>query len=478
MNCSKIKIIVLVFASLVGIWSCTKPSSGIPDWPWDDPVKPTPVDPEPGPGPEPEPEPEPVIEGKARYIWIDGSANFRFYADSKEQIATDLKRLKDVGFTDIILDVRPTEGVVLFNSNIVPRATELPAWVNGQYKMIKRKSDFDYLGAFIEECRKIGLGVYAAMNTFVGGSGGYYGLKSIGPIYSGDIPESWATVINSADGVVSSFDPDAGGAVFLNPSNDDVQNYVLDIIGELATYDLDGIILDRCRFDDNGLQCEFSDITRAKFEQYLGTAVKNWPSDILKAGATSLPSSLSSTQKSWMSFRVKVIHDFVQRAAQKVHSINDKMRFGCYVGAWFTDYYPSGVNWASPDYDVRKTYRWADTEYQKYGYADHCDFMFLGCYAGTTSVYGSTEWTMQGFAKRGMNIISGACECIGGPDIGNASGFEQGGCEKIIPQTVDAIINASDGYFCFDLCHIRMYDYWNAFKKGFDEYLSTLNNQQ
>ncbi len=28
--------------------------------------------------------------------------------------------------------------------------------------------------------------------------------------------------------------------------------------------------------------------------------------------------------------------------------------------------------------------------------------------------------------------------------------------------------------FFFDLCHIRMYDYWNDIKKAFDEYLTTV----
>ena len=41
----------------------------------------------------------------------------------------------------------------------------------------------------------------------------------------------------------------------------------------------------------------------------------------------------------------------------------------------------------------------------------------------------------------------------------------------IIPDIIDACINASDGFFVFDLCHIKMYDYWDAFKRGFDRYL-------
>ena len=40
---------------------------------------------------------------------------------------------------------------------------------------------------------------------------------------------------------------------------------------------------------------------------------------------------------------------------------------------------------------------------------------------------------------------------------------------------VDACINAStEGMFFFDLCHIKMYDYWGDIKKAFDKYLETL----
>lgn len=47
------------------------------------------------------------------------------------------------------------------------------------------------------------------------------------------------------------------GTKFFNPANDDVQNFVLQLLADLAKYDLDGIILDRCRYDDYGLECDF-----------------------------------------------------------------------------------------------------------------------------------------------------------------------------------------------------------------------------
>ena len=37
------------------------------------------------------------------------------------------------------------------------------------------------------------------------------------------------------------------------------------------------------------------------------------------------------------------------------------------------------------------------------------------------------------------------------------------------------MLGSADGLFIFDLCHIRMFDYWDAFQEGIDAYLKTLN---
>ena len=52
--------------------------------------------------------------------------------------------------------------------------------------------------------------------------------------------------------------------------------------------------------------------------------------------------------------------------------------------------------------------------------------MLLGCYAAADQVYGSTEWTMQGFCKEAKKKIGNAVKFAGGPDVGNATGFENG----------------------------------------------------
>ena len=413
-------------------------------------------------------------DAKARLVWIDASANFKDYANSKKNIADDMARLKETGFTGVVVEVRPTTAGVLFNSDVEKPLKQVDAWVTGAYKWLKRTESFDYLQEFINAGKSVGLDVYAAINTMVGGKECPYGLGTSGPLFDGSVDKSWATVINTKDGLVSSMDMGTG-TKFLNPANDDVVEYLLGILEDLAAYDVKGIILDRCRYDDTDLQSDFSEVSRKKFEEYIGKPVENWPGDIFAPGATKISSPITAMQRDWMEFRAKNIHDFMEKASNRVHSVNPDIRFGAYVGAWYSSYYMSGVNWASPSYNAGNMYNWATAEYNQYGYADHCDIMLIGAYASTQSIYGSSEWTMQGFCQRAQRIFAGDVPFIGGPDIGNSTGFENGGQGKLMPDIVDACINAStEGMFFFDLCHIKMYDYWDDIKKAFDQYLETL----
>lgn len=110
----------------------------------------------------------------------------------------------------------------------------------------------------------------------------------------------------------------------------------------------------------------------------------------------------------------------------------------------------------------------------KYGYADHLDFMLLGAYAGVNSIYGSTEWTCQGFCQLAKDKLCNDVQFAGGPDVGNSTGYENGGQGAAVTKTVDACINSADGYFLFDMVHVRNYNYWSACKTGIDKYLNTL----
>lgn len=429
-------------------------------------------DPE-NPGEDPENPSTPEIQGKPRYVWVDAAASFRYYANDAAYIEEDCARIAKMGFTDIIVDVRPTSGDVLFKSAVAPACTKVAAWVGGNYKFVERTATFDYLAAFISAGHKAGLRVNAAINTMVGGY--HSSIGDVGMVYDHPEKKSWCAVDNLSSGLANSMDDPDIGPRFLDPANPQVQEFLLTLLSELAAYDgLDGIVLDRCRYDDYGLDAGYTDAARDAFTEYLGAAPKKWP--VIDRGKTSL-SSPSTLERNWLTFRCKTIHDFVEKAADTVHGVNPDVRFGVYVGAWFSEYYCSGVNWSSAKYDLKaneSTYKWASEAYQKTGFADLLDFIFLGAYAGTDGVHGSWEWSMEGFAKLGEKRLCGVVPFAAGPDIGNGSGFTEGHQEALIPDIVNTMLSSADGLFIFDLCHIRMYDYWDAFEDAINAYLKTL----
>lgn len=462
------KIKVLILASLLILAACTKPSKEPPKIDWGgEPSTPTASD---------------TLKANDAYVWVSCEGNWEEFANSRENIARDIAKLKECGFTDLVVDVRPTNGGVLFKSSHAKPQTRMDCWTNRGYVFINRTADFDYLQTFIDEGHKLGLRVHAVINTFVGGCLCPYGLGSDGMLFEDSSKKSWASVVNTEDGLVSTMDllDDSVdyGAKFLSPINPEVQDYVLGIIADLAAYDVDGIILDRCRFDDYSLQSDFSDLMKSGFEEYCGKTISNWPSDVMKPGQSAFNGSTTSLQKQWLEFRAKVIHDFVVKAADKVHSIKPEMKFGCYVGGWYSSYYYSGVNWASPKYDPKADgYYWAGSNYKDFGYADHCDYMFIGAYASTGNIYGSGEWTMEGFCKQAKRLFKGDVPFAGGPDIGNGSGFENGGQGDLMDDIVEACMgNSTAGMFFFDLCHIRMHDYWDDIKGAIENYNTQHNN--
>lgn len=415
----------------------------------------------------------PEIKGGPRYVWVDAAANFQFYANDADYIAADCERIAKMGFTDIIVDVRPTSGDVLFTSKVAPACKKVAAWVNGNYRFVERTANFDYLATFIEAGHKAGLRVNAAINTMVGGV--RTSIGNVGMLYDKPELRSWCSVDNLPGGLTVSLDDPDTGARFLDPANGQVQEFLLELLGELAAYKgLDGIVLDRCRYDDNSLDAGYTDAAKEAFTTYLGAEPSSWP--VLPQGLSSI-SSPSALQRNWLTFRCKTIHDFVEKAAEKVHQTQASVRFGVYVGAWFSQYYCSGVNWSSPDYNLSRnesSYKWANAAYQKTGFADHLDFIFLGAYAGTEGIHGNYEWTMEGFAKLGAQRLCGDVPFAAGPDIGNGTGFTNGHQEALMPDIVKTMMASAGGLFIFDLCHIRMYNYWDAFETAIDEYLKTL----
>ncbi|GAO44075.1 alpha amylase family protein [Flavihumibacter petaseus] len=423
---------------------------------------------------------DPAIDKNSmpRIVWIDAAANFPDYANDKSNIQRDVKKMKEAGLTGFVVDVRPSMGDVLFNSTHAEPVHKLDYWSDAGYTFFERTATWDYLQAFIDAGHAEGLKVYATINTFVAGNKYSYGLGQQGLLFRDASKKDWATTLNLPSGLTNVMDVDATtdpdnsyGTKFLNPHNDEVQQYLLNILGDLAAYNVDGIILDRCRF--NNFNTDFSPIAKSKFETFIGETVANFPNDVIVPGTPSypLPATLPRYFKQWLAFRAKTTRDFMEKARTKVKSVNSKIEFGVYVGGWYSTYYDVGVNWASTGYNTAQDYpTWASADYKNYGYGDLMDITMIGAYAGTTSIYGSEEWTVEGFCKKAKAKI-GKGVVIGGPDVGNGAGWGDGGKQTELGQSIDAAMGACDGYFVFDLVHIKKYNYWDGLKKGIDAWL-------
>ena len=407
----------------------------------------------------------PVSKEKPRYLWIDAAANFPSYGNDADSIARDCRRIAEMGFTDIVVDVRPTSGDVLFASAVAPALKNMPGWVGSGWGYRERTADFDYLRAFIDAGHAAGLKVHAGMNVMVGGWRAP-GIE-IGMVYDHPERQEWCAVDYRTDRklVNHALDTTTVGGRFLDPANPDVQAFALDLLSELASYEgLDGIVMDRCRYDDYAMDAGYTEAGRKAFSAYLGREPERWPV-FAEPGHIFLDKEPDELENRWLTFRCQVIHDFVAKAADRVHATNPGVRFGIYVGAWFSEYYRSGVNWTSPSYNLAKeepTYAWATPEYQAAGFADLVDFMLLGTYCPAANIHGNTEKTMEGYARLGRKRLGGDVPFYAGPDIGNEKGFEKGGQGALLPEIESTVRQEADGFFLFDLCHIRMFDYWGV----------------
>ncbi len=445
---------------------------------------------------------------KPRYIWVDAAANSFYVLNDREGIKNYITLARKSGFTDLLVDVRGTSGDVLFRTDLVDQAEGFWQWKRNaeagtsSYEYCQNEKSFDYLQAWIDEGHAQGVRIHAAMNTMVGGhktSKGNYGM-----VFRDASKKDWVSTLNQPDkmydipgledwvetpgGLMNMLDISwISGEMFLNPHHPDVQSLIVGLVGDLASNypQLDGIILDRGRFLDH--RSDFSDLTRQKFEEFIGETVVNWPDDVMPLKAKAVPTeSFPKYSKEWWQFRAQTMHDIVEKASAEAHAKNSGIQFGCYVGAWYGSYYQNGVNWASPNFDPVQTsgYQvWANNSYKNTGYADHVDILILGCYAAPDKVYGSADWTVEGFASNGMMRTMGACPLvIGGPDFGSwptangdyviADKTETADFyHEAAKNTVDACINACDGYFLFDIIHLQNSpEYWNDVKAGIDHY--------
>ena len=412
---------------------------------------------------------------KAALMWFDATANFERLS-TPDSIDFYLEKIKSLGFTHAVVDIRPISGEVLYESEYAPQLKE--------WKGFRRDGDFDYLGYFIRKAHALGLEVHASLNVFVAGHNHF----DRGPVY-GEYPE-WATMLYTPDrGVAPITSEKRKYSAMVNPINETFRTHILNILKEVTRKypALDGLILDRARYD--GISADFSEASKTAFEQYIGEPVTTFPDDIFKwvKGDDGQYYRENGTHfLKWLEWRAKVIYDFMVQARNEVKSINPAISFGDYTGAWYPSYFEVGVNFASREYDPAQSYDWATPGYKNFGYAEVLDLYTTGNYytditnddyrAHRSRIQNETDSRAQASE---WYCVEGSCERLreilnGHPFIGGLLVDQFYNKPEDLIRSFEMNLQKSDGVMVFDISHIASKDLWKEVEAG----MRTMNNNE
>jgi len=264
--------------------------------------------------------------------------------------------------------------------------------------------------------------------------------------------------------VETSMEPSSGHSIFafVNPADPTVWHYELAVLYEILThYDVDGIVLDRTRYQD--LSEDFSDLSRAAFEQFLGHSVAHWPDDVY----TYAPSGYWVTRRfgplyrEWLGYRAHTILAYTRAAARLVHTLRPRVAVAMYVGAWYPVYYNEGVNWASPD--IRPPYAWIGDGWVRSGLAPLLDYLMIGLYYRPVTMWealghhDNPTISIQGGAALGLSLVHGDTPVLGALLVPLYAGE---------PGRLTRAIRMSDGLtrgtMLFDLIYLNSDHLWPA----------------
>lgn len=408
-----------------------------------------------------------------KLMWIDATANIERF-NNKDTIDYYLEKVKDLGFTDIVVDVRPISGHLLYESDYAPLLTE---W-NGK----EINYTFDYLGYYIEKAHMLGMKVQASLNTFVAG----HNYMDEGPIYEGGKAD-WATIVyppNEEVKLIPITEEKQKYSAMVNPINEEFQEYILKIFREVVTKypELDGVILDRVRYD--GFTADFSEFSRRKFEEYLGKELDLFPDDIYrwkKDEQGNFYPERGQYFQQWIEWRASVIHNFMAKARSVIKEANPEISFGTYTGAWYPSYFEVGVNFASMNYDPSADYDWASPTYKDQGYAELLDLFTVGNYYTTltideyqeknpevkneTDMWGQKSiWYCVEGSNQNLKTILDDNKFYGGILADQFYDNPEG-----LTESIKMNLATSDGLMIFDIVHIIEKNMWDYVEKGMRE---------
>lgn len=342
----------------------------------------------------------PERPAKPVVMWIDAENSMQFLS-TREKVAEVVRTAWETGFSGIVMDVKsPKSGDVLYTSEFLGYCPKLGN------KTID--TSWDVLQELADRCHELGMTISASVSvmTFPRPE------TAVGQAY---FDENLADAVCQEllpTGVVSILDDDEATYKFLNPAHPATRSYMVRMVSELArNYDLDGIALDYCRFPD--IRSDFSDFSRAAFEEWVGSTVDGFPDAVLMYSGSSRDSYYKGPRiKEWAKWRSSLIRDCVKECRDAVKAIKPSVKIECWAEGWWWDCWMKGQNWASQNAALGSAYSWAASDYMETGYAEYLDIFHLGAYVST--VYGySSEYTMEYLANYGKKRILDACTLYG-----------------------------------------------------------------
>jgi hypothetical protein len=381
-------------------------------------------------------------------LWIDAHANFSRLGN-KANVTTYLELMKESGFTEIYLDVKPGIGHALYDSDILPKLTK---W--GSEPPVNR--DWDYLGFFIEEAERFGISVIASISTLG------YGVPSLqeGPVYESnrwDGKTQMKMTYYNPNSIVDIRTETNANTALLDPSLTEVQVFVISIVAEIATKypKLKGICLDYCRWYD-GIY-GFGNASMEAFATYIDQSVPNRNEIITSTG------SAGPLYSKWVEFRSMAVTRLVTNIRSAVKAIRPNMEIHLWAGAHWGSLYEVGQNWASKRY-IPSGYRYTDT-YNQTGFADQLDVFSLGAYRDyvwkSESVNGGETETVEDCVTSYSPYTMGDCKVNG-----SIFSYLYNTNNTAVSDAVYVCLKHTDGVMVFDLSHVVNFNQWGAIKQG------------
>lgn len=402
---------------------------------------------------------------KPKLMWLDGSANWERFSHP-DSIRYYVEKCREAGMTALVLDIKGTSSEVVYPSAYAPQLREWKGTV---------RPDFDFIGTFTEAAHRAGMEIYGSFNTFAEG----HGIFRRGLIYDGH-PEWQAVNYLPGKGLTPQLEIPGKTVLFVNPALPEVQEHEIALFREVAgRYDLDGILLDRARYDN--IMSDFSDFSRKAFEEYLGQPLERFPEDIytwVEDGNGGWKRLDGPHFRKWIEWRASVIYDFFRRTREELRKVNPDLKFGAYTGAWYPSYYEVGVNWASREYDPSKEFDWATPEYRNYGYAELLDLYTNGNYYWNVSLdeYRRSNGQHRNETDSGISTgehlcVEGGCRLsrrllCGHPFYGGMYVEDYRQDTTQFKRAVEMNLRESDGLMVFDIVHIIQRNWWGPLRRA------------